>query len=328
MRYVVIGAGAIGGVVAARLHEAGRDVLAVARGAHLAAIREHGLLLDEPDGSRTVRLAVAGAVREVDWRPDDVVLLCTKTQDSEALLDELRAAAPDVAVACVQNGVANERMAAQRFERVQGVYVMVPAEHLEPGRVIGFSAPVAGVLDVGRYPAGADELSTRIADDLTAAGYSSRAVAAIMPWKYSKLLVNLGNAADAACGSDDPDLRELNERAHAEGERCLAAAGIAFTSRADVRERRTGNVSVRPAGGRDRPGGSSTWQSLHRGSGSVEAEHLNGEIVALGRAHGVPTPVNEVLLRTVTAMARDGEPAGSRTARGLLTEADRATDRA
>ncbi|MCO1655034.1 ketopantoate reductase family protein [Pseudonocardia humida] len=321
MRYVVIGAGAIGGVVAARLHEAGREVLAVARGAHLAAIREHGLRLDEPDGSRTVALAVAGTVAEVDWRADDVVLLCTKSQDSEALLDELRAAAPDVAVACVQNGVANERTAARRFERVQGVYVMVPAEHLEPGRVAGFSAPVAGVLDVGRYPSGADELSTRIADDLTAAGYSSRAVEAVMPWKYAKLLVNLGNAADAACGPDDPDLPELTERARVEGERCLDAAGIGFAGPAEVRERRSGNVSVRPVGGRDRPGGSSTWQSLRRGSGSVEAEHLNGEIVALGRAHGVRTPVNEVLLRTVVAMARDGVPPGSRTARELLVEA-------
>jgi len=284
-------------------------------------MREHGLRVDEPDRSRTVRLAVAGAVAEVDWRPDDVALLCTKSQDSEALLDDLRAAAPDVAVACVQNGVVNERLAAQRFARVQGVYVLVPAEHLEPGRVAGFSAPSAGVLDVGRYPDGVDELSTRIADDLTAAGYSSRAVEAIMPWKYAKLLVNLGNAADAACGLDDPDVKELGERARAEGERCLDAAGIKAVGPDEVRERRNGNVSILPVGDRERPGGSSTWQSLRRGSGGVEAEHLNGEIVALGREHGVPTPVNEVLLRTVTDMARDGEEAGSRTGRDLLAAA-------
>jgi 2-dehydropantoate 2-reductase len=315
---VVIGAGAIGGVVAVHLHEAGREVVAVARGAHLAAVRERGLRLDEPDRSRTVRLPAAGAVSEVDWRTDDVALLCTKTQDSGPLLDELRAAAPGVAVACVQNGVVNERWAAARFERVQAVYVVLPAEHLEPGRVLGFSAPLGGVLDVGRYPDGADELSGRIAADLTAAGFSSRAVPDVMRWKYAKLLVNLANAADAACGPDDPDLPELARRAREEGERCLTAAGIAFASRAEERERRAGVLTPLPVDGRSRPGGSSTWQSLRRGAGSVEAEHLNGEVVAVGRAHGVPTPVNARLLAAVTDMARAGEPPGSRRARDLL----------
>jgi 2-dehydropantoate 2-reductase len=320
--YVVIGAGAIGGVVAVRLHEAGRDVRLVARGAHLAAIRERGLRLDEPGRSRTVRLPAAASVAEVDWRPDDVALLCTKSQDSAPLLDELRAAAPGAAVACVQNGVANERLAADRFSRVQAVYVVLPAEHLEPGRVAGFSAPLAGVLDVGRYPSGVDELSERIAADLTAAGFDSRAVADVMAWKHGKLLVNLANAADAACGPDDPDLRELARRARAEGERCLTAAGIAFTTPDQERERRRGALNPGAVDGRTRPGGSSTWQSLRRGTGSVEAEHLNGEVVALGRAHGVPTPVNRVLLETVIGMARDGEAPGGRRARDLLAAAD------
>jgi 2-dehydropantoate 2-reductase len=317
-RYVVVGAGAIGGTVGVRLHEAGREVVLVARGAHLDAIRERGLRLDEPDRSRTVRIPAVGRVSEVGWRPGDVAVLCTKSQDTEPILDELCAVAPDAAVACVQNGVANERLAAARFGRVQAVCVMLPAEHLEPGRVVSFASGSAGMLDVGRYPDGVDELTERIAGDLTAAGFVSEATASIMSWKYGKLLANLGNAVEATCGFDDPDLRALRDAARIEGERCLAAAGIEYLS--PFGDRRQRSLRIVPVDGYSRRGGS-TWQSMLRGTGSVEAEFLNGEIVALGRAHGVPTPVNSLLLAAVTEMARAGAKPGARTAAELLAKA-------
>jgi 2-dehydropantoate 2-reductase len=149
VRYVIVGAGAIGGTVGVRLHEAGRSVVLVARGAHLAAIRQNGLRLDEPHRTVVARLPIVGAVSSVDWSAGDVVLLCTKTQDSRDVLDQL----PDVPVVYVQNGVANERWAAERFARVMGICVQMPAEHLGPGRVAAYGAPVPGVLDIGRIPA-------------------------------------------------------------------------------------------------------------------------------------------------------------------------------
>jgi 2-dehydropantoate 2-reductase len=313
MRYVVIGAGAIGGTVGGRLAEAGRDVVLVARGAHLDALRESGLTLDEPGRSRTLRLPAAGGVDEIEWQEGDVALLCTKTQDTVALLDALRAVAPDVPVVCAQNGVANERFAAERFAAVQAVCVVVPAEHLTPGRVAAYSTPVAGILDVGCYPKGVDELSEQIAADLTAAGFSSHADPAVMRAKYRKLLVNLANAAEAACGPDDPDLAALAAAARAEGERCLTAAGIDVLPPEDERARRGDLIAEQPVDGATRQGGS-TWQSLRRGAGVVEAEYLNGEIVALGRAHGVATPVNTLLLDTVTRMAAGAEQPGGRDA--------------
>ena len=66
----------------------------------------------------------------------------------------------------------------------------------------------------------------------------------------------------------------------------------------------------REAGERPR-GGSSSWQSLARGSGSIEADWLNGEVVLLGRMHGVPTPVNEALQRLANEMAANGAAPGS-----------------
>lgn len=325
MRYVVVGAGAIGGCVGVRLHEAGRSVLLVARGPHLAAIRERGLRLDEPSRSRVARLPVVGAVSEVDWRPGDVALLCTKTQDSVGVLDQLPA--PDTPVVCMQNGVVNERWAAERFTQVLGVCVQMPAEHLEPGRVAAFAEPVPGVLNIGRFPRGTDELTEQVAADLTAAGFRSQPDSAIMRWKYWKLLGNLGNAAEAACGADDPDLPTLYAAARAEGERCLAAAGIDCASDAEQGELRRDVMATPLLDGHVRRGGS-TWQSLRRGSGSVEAGFINGEIVAVGQRLGLPTPVNALLVGIVDAMARAGEQPGGRRAADLLAEAGTAAESA
>ncbi|BBG05507.1 MULTISPECIES: ketopantoate reductase family protein [Pseudonocardia] len=316
-RYVVVGAGAVGGTIGARLHAAGRDVVLVARGAHLATIREHGLRLDSPDGRSVHRIPAVGSVTEVSFRPGDIALLAVKSQDTVPVLDALVGIAPEVIVACAQNGVANEREAARRFDRVQAVLVILPVEHYEPGVVIASSAPVPGVLEIGRFPSGADATSRVIAADLAAAGFAARADPAVLDGKYGKLLTNLGNAADAICGPDDPDLAELVGIAGAEGAACLAAAGIRARTGDDDRVRREGLITERPVGGLARRG-SSSWQSLHRGSGTIEARFLNGEIVALGAAHGVPTPVNAELLRVAEEMAAAGEPAGSRSGADLL----------
>jgi 2-dehydropantoate 2-reductase len=72
--------------------------------------------------------------------------------------------------------------------------------------------------------------------------------------------------------------------------------------------------------GARRDGGSS-WQSLVRGSPTIETDHLNGEIVLLGRLHGVPTPCNEALQRIANRMVRDHAPAGSLSIDALLREA-------
>ncbi|MEJ8281758.1 ketopantoate reductase family protein [Pseudonocardia spirodelae] len=317
MRYVVIGAGAVGGTIGARLHGAGRDVVLVARGAHLDAIRERGLRLDTPDGSHTHRVPAVGTVGEARPTPDDVAILAVKSQDTPPPLAALLKAAPGITVACAQNGVANERLAARRTDRVQAMLVILPAEHYEPGVVVASSSPVPGVLDVGRFPTGTDATSEAIAADLTAAGFSSRPDPEVMAAKYGKLLTNLGNAVDAICGLDDPDARRLLDAATAEGEAALAAAGITPRTGDDDRVRREGILTERPVAGATRRG-SSSWQSLSRGTGSIEARYLNGEITALGAAHRIPTPVNTELVRVAEQMAAAGEPPASRTAATVL----------
>jgi 2-dehydropantoate 2-reductase len=310
MRYIILGAGAVGGVIGGRLHAAGRDVVLVARGAHLDALRADGLHLLSPDGPEHHRIAAVARPAEAALRDDDVVLLTVKSQDTAAALDDLAVGAPPgLAVVCAQNGVANERVALRRFADVYAMCVILPSQHLSPGVVVQQSAPSAGILDLGRYPSGDDDRARAIAADLEAASFRSAPDAGIMRKKHRKLLMNLGNALDALCGWEARS-SELYRRAQAEGVACFEAAGVDVQTAEEEKARRDGGVSLRPVEGQDR-GGSSSWQSLARGTGSIETDFLNGEIVLLGRLHGVPTPVNEVLQRAANAAARQGRAAGS-----------------
>jgi 2-dehydropantoate 2-reductase len=317
VRYIVYGLGAIGGTVAAHLVQAGADVAGVARGAHLEKIRADGLRLLTPSGSTTVRFPVADDPAALAPGPEDLVVLAVKSQDTAGALRRLIAAGRDGAVACFQNGVANERAAARYFERVYGVVVMCPATHLEPGVVAVHSAKVPALFDVGRFAAGLDGGAEALAATLAAAGFDTRAVPDIMRWKHTKLLLNLGNAAEALTGVDAREGR-LAELARREGDACLTAAGIPFASTAEDRERRGDRLDdIRAAGGQLHLG-SSTWQSLARRTGSVEADWLNGEIVLLGRLAGFPTPVNALLQRLVADLAAAGGEPGSRSEDEIL----------
>jgi 2-dehydropantoate 2-reductase len=318
VRFIIYGAGAIGGAIGGRLHESGHDVVLVARGRHFEVIAERGLELRSPEGDVTLRVPVVGHPGALRFGPGDVAILTVKTQDTAAALRDLKAAAPaDLPVVCAQNGVDSERQALRLFPRVYGLCVMLPANHLEPGVVRAGSAPVTGIVDLGSYPEGVDALAVEVAAALDASTFRSRADPRIMRRKYCKLLMNLGNALDAAC--DGAGRRgELYQRARDEGVACLQAAGIDFSSDEEDRLRRTEMSPMRyPAGERH---GSSTWQSLERRSGATEVDYLNGEVVLLGRLHGVPTPVNAMLQRVAERMVREGLPPRSLTEQDLLDE--------
>jgi 2-dehydropantoate 2-reductase len=323
MRIVVVGAGAVGGVVAANLAMAGTPVVAVARGEHGRVMRESGLRYESPSGTRVVELPVVNAVGDVEFGADDVIMLGVKGQDTASVLHDLRAAGvTGQPIVCMQNGVENERQALRLFPHVYAMVVMLPADHHSPGVVRVWTAPSSGLLDLGRYPHGVDDVAVRLATTLEAATFGSVPRADIMAWKYRKLLMNLGNAIEAVCGR--AGFEQLGPLVQAEGEAALAAAGIDVISAEDDRARRGDALTIQPVAGEQRRAGGSTWQSLQRGTGTVETDHLTGEIVLLGRLHGVPTPVNRALQLLSDEMARHGEPPASRSVDDVLRAIDAA----
>lgn len=140
------------------------------------------------------------------------------------------------------------------------------------------------MLHLGRYPSGADDTVLAIAADWEKAKLAAPVVADVMRWKYAKLLSNLANAIEAATGVlDSPEAFALFDRAKAEGRAVLAAAGIEAVGGEEQDAARGGKIRFDPFDGSGRSGGSS-WQSLSRGTGTIEADYLNGEIVLLGQA--------------------------------------------
>ncbi len=306
VRYIVYGAGSIGGVIAGRLFEQGADVVLIARGDHLAAIKHSGLTIESPLGSVTLPVLAVGHPSEIDFQPaEDIVLLATKTQDSAQALDDLRCAAgPEIPVVCLQNGVESARIALRRFEHVAGAMMIFGSAHLQAGIVQSFSAPVPGVVDLGQFPAGEDPFVGRVALDLRRAGFHSEVRRDILRWQYGKLLTNLKNVLQALCGPD-AEYRDLFMDLRMEAESCYRAAGIAYASESELSSRARGLLY-----GGSRLGDSS-WQSLARATGSIETDFLNGEIVLLGRLHDVPAPLNSQLQDLANRFARERRPPAS-----------------
>ncbi|AOR31428.1 2-dehydropantoate 2-reductase [Streptomyces fodineus] len=333
MRYIIIGAGAVGGTVGGRLAQAGREVVLVARGRHLAALAEHGLRLRVPEGESTYRLpAVEGPAPLGELRAGDVLALAVKTQDTVAALDTWAevpvagggTAAERLPLVCLQNGVESGRLALRRFRRVYGVCVWLPSTFVEPGVVSAAGSPLTGILHLGRLPHGTDDTARRIAADLADAHFEAPVVPDVARWQYAKLLWNLGTAFEALCGpAADEAAHALLARVRAEGQAVLDAAGIAHAGAEEQREARDGKVTLVPLDEGPRGGGSS-WQSLARGTGTIEADYLNGEIALLGRLHGVRAPLNELFQRLANRFARERRAAGSMPVAELVRLADEA----
>jgi 2-dehydropantoate 2-reductase len=320
MRYIIIGAGAVGGVIGGRLTQSGNEAVLVARGAHLAALRENGLRLVSADGAEAVPVhAVADPAELGELRTDDLLVLAVKSQDTTTALAQWATApvagggiaADRLGLVSAQNGVENERVAQRVFRTVYGMCVWLPATHLDPGVVVSHAAPLNGILAIGRYPHGTDSTITEFGKHLSFSRFAAPVVEDVMRWKYGKLLINLDNALlalldDGRSGSD------LRRATRVEGKAVLDAAGVAYNTEAERAAVQGDRMQMQQIEGVSRLGGS-TWQSLARDTGSVEVDYLNGEIALLGRLHGVATPVNDLLQRLVNQYACERRKPGDMT---------------
>ncbi|GAA4348699.1 ketopantoate reductase family protein [Angustibacter luteus] len=337
MRYVVIGAGSIGGAIAARLAQQRRDrVVLAARGRRADLIEHVGLRLRTPDEDVVIGVDVVRSPADVRLRADDVLVMATKTQQVEGALrewvdvpvhegdDQVGTAGERLPVLLALNGVAAEQIAHRYFDRVVGVCVWLPAVSLEPGEVFVRIAPRSGVLILGEVPPGgrADGLLDGVAADLERAGFEIHVVEDVLRWKYRKLLTNLGNAVQALVGPDAEGAGAVSARLRQEGAAVLAHAGIECASADEEDAWRRDLFVDRVVPGEPAQMGGSTWQSLARGADSNEADFLNGEIVAIARAHGGEAPLNA----RVQALARQASSSGARPASLTVPELERALD--
>jgi 2-dehydropantoate 2-reductase len=327
VRYVIIGAGSIGSALAARLARHDPDLpLLVVRESRLETFRANGIRLRTPDEDITVRVPVTTDPVAAALREDDVLVLATKTHQADEALrmwadapvhdadgQLLGSASELLPVFTALNGVEAERIAERYFDRVYGVTVWLPAVSLEPAEVVVSIGPTLGILTIGPYPASAADdhpVLDRFRADFTAAGVDVYVEDDVMPWKHFKLLSNLANALQALLGPD-AEFGDLAKALRDEARDAYAAAGIASVSSEVERARRGSTFASRPVPGADERTGGSSWQSMARGSGSIETDYLNGEIARIARSAGVRAPRNALVQRLARVAARDRVAPGS-----------------
>lgn len=309
MRFVLFGVGAIGGMLGGKLARAGYDCVGIARGKHLEALQKDGLTIETPSGDEHAKFPCVASAAEIKFTDDDIVIISVKTQDFMSACEKLRdAGVHKQPILCAQNGVEAERMALRMFPNVYGICVRLPTNFDRPGVIQSWGHPHPGNLDIGRFPKGKDAACDKVVAALIKAGYLAEAHPDIMIPKYDKLLGNLSNAPTAVFGRT-PVADDYFKIMKKEGEAVYKAAGI-DTFDPTMVGRPPKAMTETPIKGKKRPG-TSSWQSLIRGTGTMESDYLNGEIILLGRLHGVPTPANDFFCRLAQKMATSGAAPGS-----------------
>src|SRR5262245_25775081 len=288
MRIAVMGTGGTGGYFGAKLHRAGIDVTFVARGAHLAAIREHGLrVVSAVDGEWVVR---APAVERLDGQPPaDLVLFCVKSFDTESAAEAIRpAVGPGTGVLSIQNGVDNEDKLAALLGagRVLGGMAQVFATIGAPGAI---SHTAFGRIVFGEMDGAESERARGFLAACQRAGIPaelSRDVRRTLWDKYAYLVAHSGVTAvtrsPAGVIRRVPETRRLYRQLLEEMVALAAAVGVSLGR--DPVDRYMGLLDAVGAG---------AYSSLHFdlvNGKRLELEALQGHAVRLGERLGVPTP--------------------------------------
>ncbi|MFC2047905.1 ketopantoate reductase family protein [Chloroflexota bacterium] len=316
-RVVIYGAGAIGGVVGSHLALGGTEVILIGRSGHVNAINEHGLRLVTPTDTHILHLSAVTSPDQIDFRPNDLVFLCVKSQDTDEALRDLRTVVKDVPIFCFQNGVRNEEIAIKYFSVVYGVMIRdIGGVYITDGEVMARRDP-PGALVMGRYPVGTDNLLESVAANLRKAEFYVLVTSDVIPYKWGKLIRNLHNTVDAITNAAEVEITRITNAAQEEAQDVLALAGIRWISDSEL-ALQWPQFSIPPRCRLSIEAKGSGWQSLARRRGTVEADFFNGEIVRLANRLGKQAPVNEMLLRTIQQMADNHESPGKYSPTELL----------
>ncbi len=296
MNIAILGAGGIGGYLAARLTEAGTPVALIARGAHLEAIRADGLRLVEPEGTTVTHPEVLTDDPRGIGTPDAIVVTVKAHQLADALAQIAPAVGPDTLVVTVQNGVDAPDMAAEAFGpgRVAICVARILSNITAPGEITRYGAPRAftiGALEGGQ----ASDPVARLRATLAAAAVEVPACDDVRVDLWTKfLLFNAGSSITAGARTrvgtlrDTPELAALAQRLIRETYEVGRAEGIGLPETA-VDDIWTFLRDDMPAEAR-----TSTAHDLELGR-ALEIDHICGSVARRGRALGIDVTASETV---------------------------------
>jgi 2-dehydropantoate 2-reductase len=316
MKIAVIGAGAIGNLVAGYLRLKGEDVSLIGHGDAVKAIKERGLRISGVRGDFNVAI---DASEKLTCKPG-LAILATKTQDIDSAIKDNLAFLAGTTLLTTQNGVRADDMAAKYFPQkdIVSSIVMFAASHLEPGKVVH---NFEGTWIIGSMFAGNDDKVKEVCGILNQA-FAAVPADGIKGMKYLKIFVNSNNCIPAILGASmqeafsDADISRISIAIWREGLEIARKAGIRLATLPDFPlERITklssmpldeaakifsgimGNLSKEPLYG-------SILQSIKRGKSS-EIDYINGEFVRLAETCGSKAPLNERLVEMVHSVEKN-----------------------
>ena len=293
MRVAVYGAGGVGGYFGGRLAQAGADVHFIARGAHLRALREHGLRVRSVKGDFDVPAPATDDPAEVG--PCDFVLFCVKTFDTDAAAARLGPLiGGGTAVVSLQNGVENEEKIARAVgdDHVMGGAAFIFAEIAEPGVILHTGGPTS--ITVGELDGRTSQRAKRLLAQCEQAGFAAELSASIKTVLWAKLTFICAQAgltaavrlpigeirtADAAWAAFSRLVAEVSAVAEADGNPVPLAAQERALALAQ---------SIEPG----------SFSSLHDdlvAGRRMELEALHGFIVRRAARHGLAVPTSEAV---------------------------------
>jgi 2-dehydropantoate 2-reductase len=294
MKIVMMGSGGVGGLIGARLAHAGCDVSFVARGAHLAAMREHGLKLESVVG--TVHLPTVRVTDDpATLGPADLVIFSVKLWDTEAAARQiLPLIGPDTGVLSLQNGVKKDdilRPIVGEKALMGGVAYMGTAIS-RPG-VIQHTGTMQRVV-FGEYDGRRSQRAEALLEYCRKAGIDAGISDDIRRTIWEKFAFLVGMAAVTATIRlpigpirEHPLTRRFYQDAIAEATAVGRALGVGLPE--NFAEERMAFVDTLPA-----TMTASLHHDLERGN-PLEVEWLSGSVVELGASVGVPTPVHRAV---------------------------------
>jgi len=289
MKILVLGAGAVGLSVAAKLSTV-CEVHAVSRKRNADAVDANGFSLSGIWGNGTFRFGISESI-PVGARYDYIVIT-SKSQDTEALCSEYAAMIRDTETVSLQNGIGNEEIIGRYTDRVIGGMIITGFEWRADNHV--HVSVEAGPARLGRFPAGLDEPVQRLVALMALAGIRVEGTSEIRSELWGKTLYNCAlNPLGAVMGVPYGELARpaawrIIARIVDEGFEVIRAEGVRLPwATAEEYLQYLRDVQL-PATALHH---SSMLQDITRGH-RTEIDFLNGAIVAKGAEHGIPTPVN------------------------------------
>jgi len=318
MNIAVIGAGAIGSVIAGYLAKAGREVMLVGRKEHVFAIEKNGLKISGIKGEETIRLK---ALTKLD-QEYDLVIFATKTQDLEQAYDQNQEYLENGLMMTTQNGVQADNILSCHFEKENmfSSIVMFGATYVNPGEVIyNFAGdwiigkpftPIGPKVHELAAILGKSELNMVVSTNITG-------------MKWLKLFVNFNNCIAALTGKSmqetfaDMDMCRLSILLLREGVDIVKKAKMELVSMPQFSVDRLYGLTTMPVeqaaqiihktltGLSKEPLYGSILQSIMRGKSS-EIDFINGEVVQLAFAMRQQAPLNDQMISMVHEVENTG----------------------